>query len=191
MTLLRCPGCGDEMSLGVLISHNELRQATVDLVEKGLSLGSLVLRYVGLFRPATNRMSADRFAKLVIQLAPDIEREHVHHRGRDWIVPRPMWEQGLEAMLEKAAAGKLTLPLDSHVYLYTVLVGLSERVEAARERETEQARQAAPRPAVGAPVAPGPVQAAEAAVTGMPAHIREQAERIRRGESITGGNADA
>lgn len=177
MTLLRCPSCGGEMSLDVLISHNELRQATVDLVEKSLVLGSLVLRYVGLFRPATNRMSADRFAKLVMQLAPDLQRNAITFRGRDWQVTNPVWQQGFEAMLEKAAASKLTLPLENHAYLYAVLVGLADKTEAVQEEAVEQSRR------VQAPaVATAPAALADLVnrSPGMPAHIREEAERIRQ-----------
>lgn len=182
MTILCCPSCGGEMSLDVLLTHNELRQATVSLVEKSLSLGSLVLRYVALFRPAKNRMSADRWAKLIMQLQPDLQRNAITHRGRDWHMPLDSWKLGFEAMLEKAAAGKLTLPLDSHAYLYTVLAGLADRVEAVAEERTEQARRAE-RPA--APSA-GPVAVAEALTRtlGMPAHIKAQAEAIRRGQPL-------
>lgn len=183
MTILCCPSCGGEMSLDVLLTHNELRQATVSLVEKSLSLGSLVLRYVALFRPAKNRMSADRWAKLITQLLPDLQRNAITHRGREWHMPLDSWKLGFEAMLEKAAAGKLTLPLDSHAYLYTVLAGMADKVEAIAEEATEQTRRAE-RPAQASG---GPVTAAEALTRtlGMPEHIKAQADAIRRGEPIT------
>jgi hypothetical protein len=102
-----------------------------------LSLGSLVMRYIALFRPAKNRMSADRWAKLITQLLPDLERKAITHKGREWRMPIESWKLGLEAMLEKAAAGKLTLPLDNHNYLYTVLAGLADKVEAVDEQRVE------------------------------------------------------
>lgn len=194
MTLLRCPSCGGEMSLDVLLSHNDLRQAMVDLVEKGLAVGSLALRYVGLFRPATNRMSADRFSKLVLQLSPDLQRGAITFRGRDWFVPREMWEQGFEAMLEKAAASKLVLPLENHNYLYAVLAALADKKEAVQEEAVEQSRriQAAPVPAAPVPAAPVPLAEIVTRSPGMPAHIREHAERIRqqaRESGLEGSNA--
>ncbi|MBI2770022.1 MAG: hypothetical protein HYX47_10390 [Burkholderiales bacterium] len=138
------------MSLDVLLAHNELRQATAALVEKSLSLGSLATRYIALFRPAKNRMSPDRWAKLIMQLLPDVQRNAITHKGREWHMPLESWKLGLEAMLEKAAAGKLTLPLDSHAYLYTVLAGMADKVEAAAESQTETQRRtvhpAAPQP---------------------------------------------
>jgi hypothetical protein len=179
MTLLCCPSCGGEMSLDVLISHNELRQATFSLVEKSLSLGSLVLRYVALFRPAKNRMSADRWAKLIGQLQPDLQRNAISHKGREWRMPLDSWKAGFEAMLEKAAAGKLTLPLENHNYLYTVLVGMADKTEAVAEEQTERSRRTE-RPA-GPPAGPVAVADAIALPLGMPAHIKAQADAIRRG----------
>jgi hypothetical protein len=184
MTLLCCPSCGGEMSLDVLISHSELRQATFALVEKSLALGSLTMRYVALFRPAKNRMSADRWAKLITQLLPDLQRNAIDHKGREWYMPLESWKLGFEAMLEKAAAGKLTLPLENHNYLYAVLAGLADKVEAVVEEATERSRRAErPAKAHG-----GPVTAAEALTRtlGMPDHIKAQADAIRRGVPISG-----
>jgi hypothetical protein len=188
MTLLCCPACGGEMSLDVLIAHNELRQATFTLVEKSLSLGSLAMRYVALFRPAKNRMSADRWAKLILQLQPDLQRNAITHKGRDWHMPLEGWKAGFEAMLEKAAAGKLTLPLENHNYLYTVLVGMADKVEAVVEEDTEQTRRVQ-RP-VQAPAGLVPALDVLTCHLGMPAHIKAQADAIRRGESITGARHD-
>lgn len=206
MTLLRCPGCGGEMSIDVLLSHNALRQAIVDLVEKGLSLGSLVMRYVGLFRPATNRMSPDRFCKLIQQLLPDLERRAITFKGRDWAIPPQVWQQGLEAMLEKAAGDKLTLPLDNHNYLYSVLVALADKVEAAQEQQVEEQRRTPTREVEG--VRPGntPVYGDEpigrsttvadlaTRALGVPEHIRAEIEAVRSGKplaEVRGGATDA
>lgn len=138
--LLRCPACGAEMSLDVALTHDELRRAVAELISVSLPLGSLITRYVGLFRPSKNRLSGDRMARLVGQLVPDIQRGAITHRGRDWTVPLECWRSGFEAMLAKAASGKLDLPLESHAYLYTVLTGMAEKVEAAAEAEREDGR---------------------------------------------------
>lgn len=190
MTTLRCPGCGGEMSIDILLSHNALRQAIVDLVEKGLSLGSLVMRYVGLFRPATNRMSPDRFCKLIEQLLPDVERNAITFKGREWSIPRAVWEQGFEAMLEKAGAKKLTLPLENHNYLYSVLVGIADKAEAVEETASEQERRHVRAPLTTA----GPVSlAAIVSKAGVPEHIRAELDAVRSGVPLAQvrGGADA
>lgn len=128
------------MSLDVALTHEELRRAMHDLLLISLPLGSLVMRYVNLFRPAKNRLSGDRMARLVGELVPDIQRSAITHRGREWAMPIDGWKTGLETMLERASNGKLDLPLDSHAYLYTVLAGLAEKVEAQAEAEREAER---------------------------------------------------
>jgi hypothetical protein len=163
------------MSLDVLIAHNELRQAAFTLVEKSLSLGTLVMRYIALFRPAKNRMSADRWAKLITQLLPDLQREAITHKGRDWPMSIESWKLGLEAMLEKAAAGKLTLPLDNHQYLYTVLAGMSDKVEAVAEERVEEQRRHKPLD----DVVKGPQTAVAALHKGIPATVLAEMDAIR------------
>lgn len=145
MSHLQCPSCGAEMSLDVALANEALRRATVDLITMSLPLGSLVLRYVGLFRPAKNRLSPDRMAKLIGQLVPDMQRGAIQHKGRDWAMPINAWRTGLEAMLEKAAADKITLPLENHNYLYTVLAGQADKVEAREETQREAERRHGPR----------------------------------------------
>lgn len=190
MSQLQCPACGAEMSLDVVLSHEALRRATFELLQMSLPLGALVMRYVALFRPAKNRMGADRMAKLVAQLLPDMQRQVITHRGRDWDMPLEGWRAGFEAMLEKAAAGKLTLPLDTHAYLYTVLVGLADKLEAGQEASTEQQRRnrGGDGPNVGLVSVADVVQKAEPRRLGVPTHIREQLADIRQ-RTVLGGAA--
>lgn len=167
------------MSLDIALANEALRRATVELITMSLPLGSLVLRYVGLFRPARNRISPDRMAKLIGQLVPDMQRGAITHKGRDWAMPTTSWRAGLDAMLERAAADKLTLPLENHNYLYTVLAGLADKVEA---RQEEADLVAARQRSVAGP-APQPQSIAKV-LTGMPEHIKRQVEAIKRGQSI-------
>ena len=182
MSLLQCPACGAEMSLDVLLSNEALRLAMVDLVKISLPLGALAMRYIGLFRPAKNRMSPDRMAKLMGQLVPDMQRGAITHKGRDWAMPQDGWRAGLEALLEMAAAGTLTLPLDNHRYLYTVLVGLADKVEATEERAVETTREQ--RVVTGRPAGLQSVADVVEKTTTMPPHIRDQIAALKRGESI-------
>lgn len=187
MSHLQCPACGAEMSLDVVMSHEVLRRATFDLLQMSLPLGALVMRYVALFRPAKNRMSPDRMAKLVGQIVPDMQRELIRHKGRDWPAPRDSWRMALEAMLDKAASGKLTLPLDSHGYLYAVIAGAADRQEADAEEAIEQERRQRVNPGP-APSSPAHVVDAVTKKLGVPEHIKQQLDALRRGESIHKGS---
>lgn len=158
MSLINCPSCGAEMSLDVALTHEELRRAVHEVLAMSLPLGTLVMRYIALFKPEKNRLAPSRMAKLVLQLLPDMQAATITHKGRAWHMPAESWKLGLEAMLNKAAAGKLGLPLENHNYLYTVLVGLADRAEAAEEASTEAAARTRP----SAPTA-GPQTLAEVA----------------------------
>lgn len=171
------------MSLDVCLSHEALRRATFELLTMSLPLGALVMRYIALFKPAKNRLSPDRMAKLVQQLLPDMQRNGITHKGREWHMPMTGWRAGLEAMLEKAAADKLSLPLDNHQYLYTVLAGMADKVEATEEQATESRRRSDA--TVRTTTGPVSVAAAVSQSRGVPAHIREEMAAIKRGERIT------
>lgn len=140
MTTLRCIACGAEMSLDALLAHEELRVASYELLSLCLPLGALLLRYVGLFRPAKNKMSASRMAQLLNNLLPLIRKQTIEHNGRDWHVPEEVWRAGIDEMVKKADAGKLTLPLTSNGYLFTILADLASKIEAEQEKQTEQQR---------------------------------------------------
>jgi hypothetical protein len=154
-----CLACNAELSLDVLLEHEEARAAMGRLVQ--LTMGSLVLRYVALFRPAKRRLSIDRTVSLLLELLPDMERGAITRKGRDWTVGPDTWRAGFEQMLAARDKGSLTLPLSSHGYLYEVLVGLADKAEAQAERETEedrrQRRGASDAPlAAAAAIAPAP-----------------------------------
>jgi hypothetical protein len=137
-----CPSCNAELSLDVLLAHDEARAAMARLAAASLPapISAPVLRYLALFRPTKRRLSIDRMTTLLLELLPDIERQAVTRKGRDWATTPEMWSAAIEQMLANRDAGKLTLPLTSHGYLHEVLVGLADKAEAVRERETETAR---------------------------------------------------
>jgi hypothetical protein len=137
-----CPSCNAELSLDVLLAHDEARAAMARLAAASLPapISGPVLRYLALFRPSKRRLSIDRMTTLLLELLPDIERQAVTRKGRDWATTPEMWSAAIEQMLANRDAGKLTLPLTSHGYLQEVLVGLADKAEAVRERETEQTR---------------------------------------------------
>lgn len=137
-----CPSCNAELSLDVLLAHDEARAAMARLAAASLPapISAPVLRYLALFRPSKRRLSIDRMTTLLLELLPDIERQAVTRKGRDWATTPEMRCAAIAQLLANRDAGKLTLPLTSHGYLLEVLVGLADKAEAVRERDTELER---------------------------------------------------
>jgi hypothetical protein len=128
------------MTLDVLLAHEDSRQALSRLVAIGVPAGAMVLRYVALFRPGKRQMSHGRVVALIEELLPDLEREAITRNGRDWAAPLAAWRTAIETVLAARDKGTLTLPLKSHGYLYEVIAGLADKLEAQAERETEAGR---------------------------------------------------
>lgn len=137
---LCCPICAAELSIEQLFVHAETRQAFARLATLSLPLGSKVLAYVNLFAPEKNRMTIPRKVKLIEQLLPDLVRGAIDRRGREWQVSHDDWRNAIDQILAARDAGKLTLPLTSHGYLFEILATLADKVEAAAERESELQR---------------------------------------------------
>lgn len=138
---LTCPLCAAELSIEQLFAHAETRQAFARLAMVSLPLGGRLLAYVGLFAPTRNRMSIARKVKLLEELLPDVERGAIERKGREWYAPRDAWSDAIEQMLAARDAGKLTLPITGHGYLYEILVGMADKAESRQEHQVEQARQ--------------------------------------------------
>ena len=138
--IVACPACHAELTLDVLFPLEEQRVVVGQLLERSMGLGGTAMRYVALFRPEKRRMSVDRMCRLVAELLPDITRQAINRKGRDWPAPPELWRQGMETVLAKRDRGTLVLPLSGHGLLYEVMCSLAERSEAAVEAERENQR---------------------------------------------------
>lgn len=137
-----CPACGADMSLDVLLAHEESRRALARLVALGVPLGALLMRYLALFRPAKRQLQHGRVVTLLEELLPDVERGHIERKGRLWAAPREAWRQAIETVLEARDKGAITLPLKSHGYLYEVIASQADKAEAQGEQQAEAERRA-------------------------------------------------
>jgi hypothetical protein len=181
---LSCPVCGTELTMAGLLADADAQQAFARLAAVSIPLGARVMQYITLFTPPKTRLTVAKQAKLILQLLPDLEREAITSRGRDWAVPRQTWAVGLDQVL--AGRDRLDLPLKGHGYLFAILVGLADKAEAQQERDTEAQRrsrahvgEAQPLASVlpGAATAPAPPPIAAAPPTGPSAYARRiQAE---------------
>lgn len=147
MSLLSCPCCGSEMDLAVLFSNAEDRKAIERLAAVSIPLGTRVLQYISLFQPPRQRLTSAKKIKLLMQLLPDLERQAITHKGRDWQAPRAVWKEAIDQMLASRDSGKLELPMKGHGYLFSVIAGMSNKAEAQAEAQAETQRRTGPVPA--------------------------------------------
>lgn len=136
---LTCPACHAEMSLDAAVGREADARAMADFIERNVPLGGLLIRYIALFRPAKRRLSLARTVALFDELLPDLQRQAITRKGRDWAAPLALWRLAIEQVLAARDKGTLTLPLTSHGYLLEVLVGHADKAEGLAEREREAA----------------------------------------------------
>ena len=144
---LSCPVCGAELDLAVLFSHEHDQRSLARLAAVSIPLGARVLQYVALFTPPKQRLTSAKKIKLILQLLPDLERQAISHKGRDWVAPLAAWAQAIDQMLAARDAQRLELPMKGHGYLYAVLAGMADKFEGQAERQHEQELRTGPRAA--------------------------------------------
>lgn len=136
----RCPCCGTTASLDVLVAHEDARAALTAVFGLSQSLGTAMVRYLSLHRPATRELTMARVATLVGELLPAIKAGSIPRKGRDWPVACADWVHAIELTMAARDAGKLTLPLTGHGYLFEVLSSLADKSERAQEQAIEAER---------------------------------------------------
>lgn len=134
----RCPSCGAENSLDALINHDAARESVVLALSLD-PLGRRIVGYLALFRPAKRALAWERVAGLLGELLPWIQAAQISWEGQTYAVPRDEWAEGIQAIFDMRAKGKLELPLDSHNLLRSVLARRSRQSQqrAAAQAETD------------------------------------------------------
>lgn len=133
-----CPECGFQGDVVAFFVETDARQGMAEAARLPPELASLVIRYLGLFRPPERALSLSKATRLIHELADAVEAGTVERRGRAWHTTTVTWKSGLEAMLD--ARDRLTLPLKNHNYLYEILAGLADQIEGKAEQQVEAAR---------------------------------------------------
>ena len=204
MTDFTCPTCGAEFDLSVAFSHETDHRALARLAAVSIPLGARVLQYVALFQPPKQRLTAAKKIKLILQLLPDLERQAITHKGRDWKAPLEAWATAIDQMLTSRDTGRLELPMKGHAYLYSIMAGLADKHEAEWEATLEAGRRHTGRQrssdaptqvgqvlqATGRDPALTKLQADAQAATPMPADVRRRLAELR-GKPQQEGHHDA
>lgn len=130
--MFRCV-CGLRTPLEVAIEHDAARAAVARCMESLGDVGRGMLAYMALHRPAQRTLTWEKTARLLDELlghydAGYIERDRVRHA----LTPA-LWIEALAAVRDQAAT--LTLPLEGHAYLLTILAVKASKAHATAERE--------------------------------------------------------
>ncbi|MES2948658.1 MAG: hypothetical protein V4858_08960 [Pseudomonadota bacterium] len=142
---IACPVCGTELTLAQLFTHEDTQRAFARLASVSIPLGARVLQYCTLFAPPKTRLTVAKQVKLILTLLPDLERQAINHRGREWAAPIAAWAQAIDQMLTARDTGRLDLPMKGHGYLHSILMGLADKVEATAEAQAAVEARTAPR----------------------------------------------
>lgn len=143
---IACPICGSELTPAQLFAHEATQHAFERMIAVSVPLGARVTSYITLFNPPKTRLTIAKQVRLILQLLPDLERQAITYKGRDWTAPLAAWSAAIDQMEAARAAGRLDLPLSGHGYLYAILAGLADKREAAAERQREDERRTGARP---------------------------------------------
>jgi hypothetical protein len=188
-----CPVCRNPLTWDVVFAHQGVRDAMLALVNahaEGRKLLRPLLSYITLFAPAKTALRYERVASLSNELVEMIRPATLERGGRVWPAPLDYWRQAMEEVVQRAhGSSGLRLPLTSHGYLLTIVMGYADKSEGAAEAKKEQQRAghaghgtAPDRPAVV--LQGGPVKL-DAALPkkAMPQHVREQLNKLTKREA--------
>jgi len=117
----RCPACGATNSLDALLGHGEASKAFVASLNLVGDLATPLVKYLGMFRSQNRELTFDRTAKLLGEIAPDVNAQQIKRGHHSYPAPKAAWIWAINTMLERRDQGKLQLPLKNHGYLYEVI----------------------------------------------------------------------
>jgi hypothetical protein len=117
----RCPACGATLSLDALVQFDAARQALASAFAISNEIGSALIRYIALHRPATRELTMDRVARMLGELLPDIKAQRIERDGRVYEAPPEAWIWAIYQAIASREAGRLKTPLRGHGWLYEVL----------------------------------------------------------------------
>lgn len=175
-----CPSCSTEIGLDAFmqlcISDAAMRGLVADLVAISLPMSADVMRYLRLFKPATQALKTETVRRVLAELVPAIKSGQIEAKGRLWPCAPEGWRAGFAAVFAAAESGKLKTPLAGNAYLFGVLANLANQLEAKQEQATEQARRTTVR--TGADKGLQNLQQTLSGHSPMPAELREKFQSI-------------
>ncbi len=139
---ITCPNCALQFPLVAGMNDADARRVAALMGELPPKLAPLVIEYLQMFKPPKSGLTWKRTYTLLSELVPVIKAGQINRNGRAWAAPSEHWQSAIQEMIGRRH--KFTLPLKSHGYLYEILVGLTDKSEAALEKLTEERRRNSP-----------------------------------------------
>ena len=136
----KCPACGASCSLDALLGHSEASQAFVASLNLTGDLAKPLVKYLAMFRAENRDLTFERTAKLLNELASDINAKCIQRNRITYSAPKAAWVWAISIMLERRDQGKLQLPLKNHGYLYEVISSFKPENAPAPNTQTQPAR---------------------------------------------------
>lgn len=116
---VKCPACGAVNSLDSLVGNEAASKAIYAALKLNGELGTALISYLGLFRPAKRALSYERVTHLLNELNPLILAGEIQRDGKYYPAPVEAWIYGINAVLTQRHS--LDLPMKSHGYLFEVI----------------------------------------------------------------------
>lgn len=164
----KCPACGATTSLDALLGHSDASQAFLASLMLTGELAAPLIKYLGLFRSESRDLTFERTAKLLNEIAANINAKQIKRGHHAYPAPVGAWIWAINTILERRDQGKLQLPFKNHGYLYEVLTSYKPEYSPAQD--------AKPRSSHAATQAPRAKTDAERAVE-QAEHQRQKHER--------------
>lgn len=186
---LICPSCHAHHSIDAWLNDADARLAMSAAAELPAELGPVVLRYLGLFRPAQQSLRWARANKLLMEILAWLQAGNIRRHSRSWPVTPASLRAAIETVL--ARRDKLDLPLADHAYLLSVIAGHADKAEAQAETASETQRRH------GSALAPAPAAAADQITAGQVLNavtlLRSEAQVLKQrfGEDMSRSQAQA
>ncbi len=136
----KCPACGTTCSLDALLGHSDASQAFVASLNLTGDLAKPLIKYLAMFRSENRDLTFERTAKLLNELAGDINAKCIQRNRMTYPAPKAAWVWAINIMLERRDQGKLQLPLKNHGYLYEVISSFKPENAPAPSSETGVSR---------------------------------------------------
>lgn len=135
---LTCPCCNARFPVEAAIQDEAARACVAAALKLPVPVGDLLLRYLGLFRPAKRALAWNRVRTLLAELAESMAEATVSRNGIERAAPLELWRMGIEETLHARDTGTLDLPLKGHGYLFKVVWSKSGQLAGAAEKKREE-----------------------------------------------------